>query len=487
MGKAEELMLRRVLGTKLKTYAAMAAVVIFTAAAVLAITTLYSRTFYKGIYVEQVDISGKNIIDAKRLVEEKLNNELEENKIILVYGEKSWQISPDKISLSFKTEEALKNAYQQGRQGSVFKRLYDIVTLRRNNFHTVVEPEFDISALKGILEEIKAEVDKPEADASVNISGREITFREDAVGYNLDIESNCKIIEGRIKNKQLGKIELLVEKKVPRITYEAIKDINKPISTSRTRYNASNYNRSYNIRIACEKINNTILMPGDVFSMDKTLGARTSENGYREAPVIIKNELINGIGGGVCQVTTTLYVAVLKAMLEVVERTPHSLPLGYVPPGQDATIAENSIDFKFKNNLSHPIFIGATASGGNLDITIFGISENPDYSVRLRSKILKVYKPESTLYITDNSVPPGVEIIEESPQNGYRAAVYRDILDSNGNLVRTDFISEDDYKPVRGRIRVNESYFSEKEPSSEAVPSFVNSASPGIDIVDTRP
>lgn len=480
-------MLHKALGTRLKTYAAMAIVVIFTIAAVFSIITLCSRTFYKGIYVEQVDISGTNIIDAKRLIEEKLNNELKENKITLVYGEKVWQVSPDKISLSYKTEEALRNAYQKGRQGNIFKRLYDIFTLRSRNFHAEVEPEFNISALRDILREIKDEVDKQEVDASVNISGREITFKEDAAGYSLDIESNCKIIENRIKNKKLGKIELIVNTIVPKITYEEIKNIKEPISSFRTRYNASSYNRSYNIRIACEKINNTILMPGDVFSMDKALGARTSENGYREAPVIIKNELISGIGGGVCQVTTTLYVAVLKAMLEVLERTPHSLPLGYVAPGQDATIAENTIDFKFKNSLSRPVFIGAAASGGNLDITIFGVSDNPDYSVRLRSRILKVYRPESTQYITDNSVPHGVEIVEERPQNGYRAAVYRDIVDSKGNLVKTENISEDDYKSVRGRIRVNESYFSKPEPPAQEAPAFNNSDVPGIDIVNIRP
>lgn len=425
----------------------------------LSISVLNNKTFYEGVYIENTDVSGLNIIQAKELIDSVLEKKYKSKKINLHYGSRTWQIHPNDISLEFLTEKALKDAYNIGREGNLIRRLYKIIDLKSNCINIYPECRYNMSKLKGILYEIKKQIDIEAKDASVIVDNQNISFKKEVIGRVLDVEKNIKIVDEHIKNRRYKNIDLLIEQKMPKILYKDIKELNYFISSYSTVFNSQNHNRSHNIKLACERINNRIIMPKEIFSMDASLGPRTVENGYKEAPVIFKSELIRGIGGGVCQVTTTLYVAVLKARLAVIERTPHSLPLGYVEPGQDATIAENSIDFKFQNNTDYPVCIGAEARDNRVIISIISKKPEKDLVVKLKSEILEYYLPEETEYIIDNGIPDGKEIVVQKERKGYRVAVYREVYDTNGKLIEREKISEDAYKPVRGQIKVNEDYF----------------------------
>ncbi len=154
----------------------------------------------------------------------------------------------------------------------------------------------------------------------------------------------------------------------------------------RTSFSSSNSARSSNVRLAAERINGTVLLPGETFSYDKTIGTRTTANGYKEANVYTNNKVDVGVGGGICQTSSTLYSAVLYANLEIVSRTSHSLPVSYLPAGQDATIAEGSIDFKFRNNTEYPVKIVASAGGSTVSCSIVGTKED-GISVELEHNI----------------------------------------------------------------------------------------------------
>ncbi|HHW47097.1 MAG TPA: hypothetical protein GXX14_00560, partial [Clostridiaceae bacterium] len=284
-------------------------------------------------------------------------------------------------------------------------------------------------------------------------------IEREIAGKFLDIDINIRLIENNILNKKFDNIGLYVKDVYPEILYDDIKEINSELASFSTRFNKGQANRSYNISLACERINGTIIPVGGIFSMDKALGPRTVENGFKEAPVIYKNEFIPGAGGGVCQVTTTLYVAVLKSKLEIVERRHHSLPLGYVDPGQDATIAEGSIDFKFKNNKDYPICIYAGVEGNKLDIRILGRREGEEHTVKLVSKIVEVYYPEEDEIIIDDSVPGMEKVVMREAKNGMKVIVYRDTYTKEGKLLSREKISEDVYNPVRGQIKVNRKFY----------------------------
>ena len=149
-----------------------------------------------------------------------------------------------------------------------------------------------------------------------------------------------------------------------------------------------------------------------------------------------------------------MYVAVLKAKLGVVERVNHSIPLGYVEPGQDATIAEGYIDFKFKNNKEYPILLNAEVSGGKIIIRLIGKKESLKYNVALKSVIIERISPGASEVIYDGSLAKGETVVEKRPVEGLRVAVYRETYDDNYKLLEREKISEDLYRPVKGRIRV---------------------------------
>ena len=163
---------------------------------------------------------------------------------------------------------------------------------------------------------------------------------------------------------------------------EAFPDL---LSTFSTKYAASNKNRTTNLILAANKINGTVLMPGETFSYNKVVGARTIAAGYREAPIYVKGEVVDGVGGGICQITSTLYNAVVYANLEITQRTNHQFVPSYVTASRDATVVYGSLDFQFKNNRNYPIKLVCFVSNGVATFQIFGLRQDDDCEVQINS------------------------------------------------------------------------------------------------------
>ena len=217
------------------------------------------------------------------------------------------------------------------------------------------------------------------------------------------------------------------------------------LATYSTSYASSNANRSTNIALAASKINGTVLMPGEEFSFNGTVGKRTAANGFKTATVYSNGQVTTDYGGGICQVSSTLYNTVLKANLEITNRVNHTFTVGYVPIGLDATVSWGAPDFKFKNNRSYPIKIVATTSNKRLTISVFGLKEDVEYEVELVS-----YKtgtiPYSTVYTTDSSLGKGKTKVVQSGSNGATSVAYK-ILKLNGKEVSRTLLSKDRYSP----------------------------------------
>lgn len=224
------------------------------------------------------------------------------------------------------------------------------------------------------------------------------------------------------------------------------------LGTFSSTYKESNVNRSTNVKLASNKINNLILLPGEEFSYNKVVGERTFENGFKEASVYTSSGVVNGLGGGICQVSSTLYNSVLRANLEIVERRNHTYAVTYVPLGTDATVAYGSIDFRFKNNRKYPIRIVASSFNGICTVSIMGIKEEVEYEVELTPKRLQTI-PYKTKYIEDSSLPAGTQKQTQYGDNGYKYETYK-TLKLNGNVVSTEKISSDSYTPLTRIVRV---------------------------------
>lgn len=199
---------------------------------------------------------------------------------------------------------------------------------------------------------------------------------------------------------------------------EAFPDL---LSEFSTKYAASNKNRTTNLILASKKINGTVLMPGETFSYNKVVGERTIAAGYKEAPIYVSGRVEDGIGGGICQITTTLYNAVLYANLDIVERSNHQFVPSYAGPSRDATVVYGAIDFKFKNNRDYPIKITCSVSGGIANFKIWGLKSDNDYEVQITSRTTG--KTATAIY-----------------SEAYKT------LKKNGAVVSTTLLSKDTYK-----------------------------------------
>lgn len=225
------------------------------------------------------------------------------------------------------------------------------------------------------------------------------------------------------------------------------------LSSFSTKYDVTNGNRSTNLRLAAEKINGTVLMPGEEFSYNKVVGERTISAGYKEAKIYSNGKVIDGLGGGICQISSTLYNAVLYANLEITERRNHQFVTSYIDAGLDATVVYGSTDFKFKNSREFPIKIVAEVKNGVAKMDIYGMKEAVEYEVRLEPVVIN-YIPYKTTYIKDSSLAEGTQRVEQAGCNGVKTVTYK-YLFLNGSLVSKTKISNDTYNPMQKIVRTS--------------------------------
>lgn len=220
-----------------------------------------------------------------------------------------------------------------------------------------------------------------------------------------------------------------------------------------TNYDSSNINRDNNIKLASEKLNGSIVNPGEEFSYNKTVGKRTIDAGFKEAKAYAGGKVVLDVGGGICQLSSTLYNTVLLANLDVTDRHNHYFQTSYVPAGRDATVSWGSLDFKFKNNRKYPVKIIASAGDGVVTVDIYGIKQDDDQIVVIESNVTNIIESK-TEYQNDFSLEKGSEVISQNGENGCTSETYKTVL-KNGVTVSKTLISKDTYNSLPTIIKRN--------------------------------
>ena len=225
---------------------------------------------------------------------------------------------------------------------------------------------------------------------------------------------------------------------------EAFPDL---LATYSTRYDGGDRDRTTNLRIACQKINEKVVLPGETFSYNQTLGVRSTATGYKNAKVYENGEVVDGIGGGICQISSTLYNSVLMANLDIVERKNHQFVTSYTPAGRDATVVYGMTDFRFKNTRKYAIKIKAGASNGVATVSIYGIKEEKEYTVSFSTRTISTI-PFTVKYVDDSTLAVGTEKVKQKGANGIITETY--ITKSlNGKVVSTKLLSKDTYNAMQ--------------------------------------
>ncbi len=360
---------------------------------------------------------------------------IEDSKIIINKGTDGIQV---------KKEELKENILQ-----AIFNRSIDEITSDGYKQELVIPVE-EAKASKIDMDKIYGEIHTEPKDAYFEANPYKIYPDVDGVDLKISIEEAKKIIEAEDKEEYEFDLNITKAKKT-------IHDLGKEafpylVSSFSTKYDASNVNRSTNLKIAAGKINGKVLMPGEEFSYNKVVGKRTVEEGYRDAKIFADGGVVDGLAGGICQISSTLYNAVLLANLEITERKNHTYTTSYVPAGRDATVVYGAKDFKFKNSRNYPIKIEATVNGGIAEFKIHGVQEAEEYEIRILP-VTTGSIPYSTSYIQDPTLAPGQHIVSQSGHAGYRVTTYKEVR-LNGNVISKEVISNDTYSPMSTVIRV---------------------------------
>lgn len=415
---------------------------------------------YHGIKIDNIDVSGLVKKDAvKKVKEEKAK---EEHKIIFVEKAREDEVEDQNshkeekdsskefiipfrdLGYSMDIEEAVDEAYDFGRKGSGLKKYWDIATAKIYHRNYGIEEKFDDKKIDKIIRYLADQVYIPPKDAYVTTDSKDkmVLYKEE-LGQYLDLPETKKLIQGNIEPDKV--FVLPIYTKEPEIKSAYFDGINKLIGQFTTNFASSEKNRKSNIALGASFFNNKLIKPGETLSFNETVGDITEKRGFKTAGVIVNGEFDRGLGGGICQVSTTLYNAIVRADLEVVERYNHSRPIAYVPLGTDAAVVKDYKDLRFKNNTNHSIYIKAKADDKDITFKIFGNGEDRDYEVNIDPKLLGVIQPSvKTKY--SNSMMEGQQKVEKSGAKGYSYRTYKEIV-KKGKVVSREELSTSYYVP----------------------------------------
>ncbi len=431
----------------------LVSIMIFIILKVHRIVDVHDELIYKGISINEIDVS---LLNRERAVRKVTENtiKLNENRNILIYvDEEEYKISFKELKVEENIEQIVDVALSYGKKDKTIDKYQYITKGTERNFKTSIT--FDEESFNALLKIICKEQNMSAVNAVIehDWSGFKITPHQ--IGRNIDEAELRRNIKEAIEDNRDGEdiiVNATFKKVEPAIYEEDLKSIDTLISSYSTSFQNSSQGRSRNIEVASSYVNNKVLMPGEEFSFNKIVGATTSGKGYFYAKVIKNGAYVDEIGGGICQVSSTLYNAVLKTSLSITERRNHSKVINYVPRGQDAMIAYGASDLKFVNTFNYPVFFEAVINNNMLTFNIYSNKESADYLYQVSNEIAKEIKPKKEI-IYDYGLSEGTVIVEQDGKNGYVINTYR-VRYEDGEMVEKILVSESVYGGKNTIVRI---------------------------------
>ena len=424
---------------------------------------LSAEGIYQGVTIDGTDVAGMSEAEALELLQNKYKTEIGGQVLTLYYegeaeeGEEAeelkWEVPFVEIGAGYQVEEAVKAAYETGRTGSEAENKKVGKTLLRGGVDIEVPYTYDSKLMDAKLAEIAEEFDRDAEDSTVTRKNGKFVITDEKDGLVMDKVKTLEAVAEVMETRMSGEALIVAEVTKPEVTAKDNENVTDLIGTFYTTFNNSDRNRNTNLAVGCNYINGTILAPGEVFSANVELGSQTAAGGYKMAGVYNNGKVEQGMAGGVCQVTTTLYNAALMAEQENVERHPHSMTVGYVPLGRDAAVAGNYKDLKFRNNTEYPIMIEAYAANGKLVMNIFGHEvHNAGRKVSFDT-VYEATVPKPAEKITeDPERPEGEREITSKGRTGSKVSVYKTVTD--GGKTTREWFSSSSYRAVADEVTV---------------------------------
>ena len=391
-----------------------------------------TETISKNVYIGGVNVSGMTEEQATKAVEEKLGKGTGGNYTVKL-GDEEIHATAEDFGMEWTNREVVHEALEVAKGGNLIKQYKEKKDLQ-------VEPKnFDVAyapneqAVKTYVEKLAAEYnrDPEEGDNTFSNGYPEVTGGETGIAVNVDQSVSTIMKELKGDGTELT---VVAEVQKPSVTKEELSLVKDVLGTATTYYGSS-YERNTNVEVGASKINGTLLMPGESFSVTAAVTPFNADNGYYPAPSYESGQVVDTYGGGICQVSTTLYNAVLKAELQVNERHNHTMLVSYVDPSKDAAIAEGLMDFVFTNNTDAPVYIYGVGYQGTLNFTIYGHeTRDPNRSISFRSETLSQTDASTNIKLVakaDQNI--GYLNQTQSAHQGLEAVLWEDIVNPDGS------------------------------------------------------
>lgn len=406
-------------------------------------------TISQGIFIENMDVSGLTKEQAKQMVADYVETLKPMEIELKLSDDQKVTVTAGDLGIVWENQDIIEDAVSLGKTGNLISRYKEKADLTQQNKVYELEFSCDDAAINLLITEKCEPFNVPAKNATLKKEGGGFTVEEGQTGITIDVAASAKAVCAFLTDSwdyQTGVVELVTKTEQPKGTAEELAKVKDVLGSATTVYHSSGRDRSANVSNGCRLINGTTLYPGDVFSTYEVVSPFTQEHGYYMAGSYVNGMVVDSLGGGICQVSTTLYNAVLNAELEIVERSNHSMIVGYVPPSADAAIAGTYKDFKFKNNTDTPIYIeGIASESKDLTFKIYGLETRPSNRVvTYESEVLEKNVPAEEKIVADEGRPVG-SIDVQSAHIGYKARLWKVVTVDGVEVERTQ-INKSTYK-----------------------------------------
>ena len=410
-----------------------------------------SGTIMDGIYVGDIDLSGKTYEEAVGLVKDKVDSMSKAVITLNSIGGNSVSVTAADLGLDWDDTNMIADALYVGRSGNIVERYKQRKDLQHEKIVYPLELDFDKDTIRTIVIEQGEKYNVQAENATLTKSDGSFHITPGTKGEMIDVSESLSRIMSDLDdfNGSDMTIDLIVKEDVPSASEEDLQKIHDIIGTYTTSFSSSGADRSGNVRNGARLVNGTVLMPGDSFSMYDTVSPFSEENGYYLAGSYLNGMVVESLGGGICQVSSTLYNAVLRAELQVDERHNHSMIVSYVDLSSDAAISGTSKDFKFTNSSEYPIYIeGITTEDKHITFNIYGVETRPsNRKVSFESEQISETVPEGDKIIADPSAPVG-SISTQAAHTGYVGKLWKIVTVDGKETERTE-INKSTYLPTQ--------------------------------------
>jgi len=424
-------------------------------------STVAENRFYENTTINGINVSHLTAEEAENILEYNLLKGRDEINLTLVSGENMWQFKGSDFSIVSDIKPVLNEVMKIGREGNALEKMKTQNKIKKEGISYNISYKTVLGGFEDIVENIAEKIEKESKEPMLVFNPSEdepFSVVEGSVGVKVNRELLYNRIDEELAEAKVITIEVPLEE-VPFISSkeELLTSVAKRSSFS-TDYSSSSKERKENVRKALENFNGMIIEPMQEVSFNETTGARTEENGYKEANIILNGAYVKGAGGGACQASTTLYNALILADMEILEVNHHSLPASYVPLSCDAMVSEGISDLKFRNPFDTPIYIKAFGDENNVTVEIYGKPFDEGESIKTRAEFIKVIPHSGDQIVPDTSgefsqyvLYKGEYYRQKYPREGYESKAYVQYY-KNGELNLEKEIRHDYYMPQNGIV-----------------------------------